>query len=140
MKKILTILALISILFAAESTDFNDIDEEDIPKVLSIIKDGTKDNLPIVLDDYTTLFDIVALQNVIEYRNRIDSNNEHLKKLLKENKQALIQTTYENNRNYLCGDAEIRYLLQKGATFVYVFFDLNNKELFKFSVQNKDCK
>ena len=140
MKKILTILALISTLFAAESTDFNDIDVEDIPKVLSIIKDGTKDNLPIVLDDYTTLFDIVALQNVIEYRNRIDSNNEHLKKLLKENKQALIQTTYENNRNYLCGDAEIRYLLQKGAMFVYVFFDLNNKELFKFSVQNKDCK
>ncbi len=140
MKKILTILALISTLFAAESSDFNDIDEEDIPKVLSIIKDGTKDNLPIVLDDYTTLFDIVTLQNVIEYRNRIDSNNEHLKKLLKENKQALIQTTYENNRNYLCGDTEIRYLLQKGATFVYVFFDLNNKELFKFSVQEKDCK
>ncbi|MDD2383711.1 MAG: hypothetical protein PHN18_05930 [Sulfurospirillaceae bacterium] len=140
MKKILTILALISTLFAAETTDFNDIDEEDIPKVLSIIKDGTKDNLPIMLDDYTTLFDIVALQNVIEYRNRIDSNNEHLKKLLKENKQALIETTYENNRNYLCGDSEIRYLLQKGATFVYVFFDLNNKELFKFSVQNKDCK
>lgn len=139
MKKILTILALISTLFAAESSDFNDIDEEDIPKVLSIIKDGTKDNLPIMLDDYTTVFDIVTLQNVIEYRNRIDSNNEHLKKLLKENKQALIQTTYENNRNYLCGDAEIRYLLQKGATFVYVFFDLNNKELFKFSVQAKDC-
>ncbi|MDD3342445.1 MAG: hypothetical protein PHR87_02595 [Sulfurospirillaceae bacterium] len=139
MKKILTILALIATLFAADNSDFNEIDQEDIPKVLSIIKDGTKDNLPIMLDDYTTLFDIVTLQNVIEYRNRIDSNNEHLKKLLKENKPALIQTTFENNRNYLCSDSEIRYLLKKGAIFTYIFFDLNNKELFKFSVHASDC-
>lgn len=140
MKKILTILALISRLLADNTTDLNEIDEADIPKVLAIIKDGTKDSLPIILDDYTKVFDIVTLQNVIEYRNQIDTNNEYLQKLLKENKAALIQTTFENNRNYLCGDSEIRHLLKKGAIFVYIFYDLHQKELFKFKVQSSDCQ
>ena len=140
MKKFLTILALISTLLADNASDLEDINEEDIPKILSIIKDGTKDNLPIILDEYTTLFDIVSVQNIIEYRNKINSSNENVKKILKEDKGTLIKTTFENNKSYLCSDYETRLLLKKGAIFIYVFFDSNTTELFKFSVQEKDCK
>lgn len=140
MKKIFTILALISTLFADNSSDFEEISEQDVPKILSIIKEGTKENLPIVLDEYTTVFDIVTVHNIIEYRNKINSENENLKKILKEDKGTLIKTTFENNKSYLCSDYETRFLLKKGAIFIYVFFDLNSTELFKFSVQDKDCK
>ncbi|MFB1008692.1 MAG: hypothetical protein QMB85_06385, partial [Sulfurospirillum sp.] len=61
MKKFLTILALISKLIADDSSDLDEIKEEDIPKILSIIKDGTKEHLPMMLDDYTTLVDIVSV-------------------------------------------------------------------------------
>lgn len=114
MKKFLTILALISTLLADNTNDLEDINEEDIPKILSIIKDGTKDNLPIILDEYTTLFDIVSVQNAIEYRNKINSHNENVKKILKEDKGTLIKTTFENNKSYLCSDYETRLLLKKG--------------------------
>lgn len=139
MKKILTILALISSLFASDNTDFDEITAEDVPKILSIIKDGTKDTLPIVLDDYTTVFDVVSVQNVIEYKNLINTSNPNVKMILKADKGALAKTTFENNRNYLCSDEETRLLLKKGAIFSYVFYDFTNIELFKFSVQNKDC-
>lgn len=140
MKKFVTILALISTLFADDTNDLDEIKEEDVPKILSIIKDGTKEHLPMMLDDYTTLVDIVSIQNAIEYRNRINSANEHVKTILKADKGTLIKTTFENNKNYLCSDYETRLLLKKGAVFVYVFFDMNNAELFKFSIQDKDCQ
>lgn len=140
MKKILTILALLSRLLADDTNDFDNIKEEDVPKILSIIKDGTKEHLPIMLDDYTTLVDIVSVQNAIEYRNRINSHNEYVQSILKADKGTLIKTTFENNRGYLCSDTETRELLRKGAIFVYVFYDLNNTEIFKFAIQNKDCQ
>lgn len=140
MKKFLTIVALILKLVAEDSNDLDEIKEEDIPKILSIIKDGTKEHLPMMLDDYTTLIDIISVQNAIEYRNRINSANEHVKTILKADKGTLIKTTFENNKSYLCNDYETRLLLKKGAVFVYVFFDLNNTELFKFSIQDKDCQ
>lgn len=140
MKKFLIILALISRLVADDANDLDEIKEEDIPKILSIIKDGTKEHLPMMLDDYTTLVDIVSVQNAIEYRNRINSANEHVKTILKADKGTLIKTTFENNKSYLCNDYETRSLLRKGAVFIYVFYDLNNVELFKFSIQNKDCQ
>lgn len=139
MKKIFTILALISVLLADNNSDLDDITEEDVPKILSIIRDGTKENLPIILDEYTAVFDVVSLENGIEYKNHINSMNEHIKSILKADKGTLIKTTFENNRNYLCSDSETRLLLKKGAVFIYTFYDLNNVELFKFSVQNKDC-
>lgn len=140
MKRLLIILALISRLVADDSNDLDEIKEEDIPKILSIIKDGTKEHLPMMLDDYTTLIDIMSVQNAIEYRNRINSANEHVKTILKADKGTLIKTTFENNKSYLCSDYETRLLLKKGAVFIYVFFDLNNTELFKFSIQDKDCQ
>lgn len=141
MKKLVTILALLSTLFALDdSNDLDEIKEEDVPKILSIIKDGTKEHLPMMLDDYTTLVDIVSVHNAIEYRNRINSANEHVKTILKADKGTLIKTTYENNKSYLCSDYETRALLKKGAVFIYVFFDMNNAELFKFSIQDKDCQ
>jgi len=140
MKKILTILALLSRLLADDTNDFDNIKEEDVPKILSIIKDGTKEHLPIMLDDYTTLVDIVSVQNAIEYRNRINSHNEYVQSILKADKGTLIKTTFENNRGYLCSDTETRELLRKGAIFIYVFYDLNNTEIFKFAIQNKDCQ
>jgi len=140
MKKIFTILALISVLLADNNTDLDEITVEDIPKILSIIKEGTKENLPIVLDEYTTVFDVLSLQNAIEYKNHINSLNEHIKSILKTDKGTLIKTTFENNRNYLCSDEETRLLLQKGAIFIYVFYDLNDLELFRFSIQDKDCQ
>jgi len=140
MKKILTILALLSRLLADDTNDFDNIKEEDVPKILSIIKDGTKEHLPIMLDDYTTLVDIVSVQNAIEYRNRINSHNEYVQSILKADKGTLIKTTFENNRGYLCSDTETRELLKKGAIFIYVFYDLNNTEIFKFAIQNKDCQ
>ncbi|AFL68749.1 hypothetical protein [Sulfurospirillum barnesii] len=139
MKKFLTILALITTLLADNPNDLDEIKEEDIPKILSIIKDGTKEYLPMMLDDYTTLVDIVCVQNAIEYRNRINSENEHVKIILKADKGTLIKTTFENNKSYLCSDPETKMLLSKGAIFVYVFYDLHDAELFKFSVQHKDC-
>jgi uncharacterized protein YPO0396 len=139
MKKILTIVALISTLCANETPDFDEITADDIPKILSIIKEGTKDNLPIVLDDYTTVFDVVSVENLIEYKNLINTSNPNVKMLLKADKGALAKTTFENNRNYLCSDEETRLLLKKGAVFSYVFYDFTNIELFKFSVQYKDC-
>jgi len=139
MKKILTILALISVLFANERTDFDEITTEDVPKILSIIKEGTKDSLPIVLDDYTTVFDVVSFQNLIEYKNLINTSNPHVKMLLKADKGALAKTTFENNRNYLCSDEETLLLLKKGAVSSYVFYDFTNIILFKFSVQYDDC-
>jgi hypothetical protein len=139
MKKIVTILALISVLFANERTDFDEITTEDVPKILSIIKEGTKDSLPIVLDDYTTVFDVVSFQNLIEYKNLINTSNPHVKMLLKADKGALAKTTFENNRNYLCSDEETLLLLKKGAVFSYVFYDFTNIILFKFSVQYDDC-
>jgi len=140
MKRLLIILALISRLVAEDANDLDEIKEEDVPKILSIIKDGTKDHLPMMLDDYTTLVDIVSVNNAIEYRNRINSANEHVKTILKADKGTLIKTTFDNNKNYLCSDYETRALLKKGAIFVYVFFDMNNAELFKFSIQDKDCQ
>ncbi|ACZ12417.1 hypothetical protein [Sulfurospirillum deleyianum] len=140
MKKFLTILTLISTLLAENPNDLDEIKEEDIPKILSIIKDGTKEHLPMMLDDYTTLVDIVSVQNAIEYRNRINSENEHVKTILKADKGTLIKTTFENNKSYLCNDYETRMLLKKGAIFIYVFYDLSDTELFKFSVQEKDCQ
>lgn len=140
MKKFLTILTLISTLFADITNDLDEISEEDIPKILSIIKDGTKEHLPMMLDDYTTLVDIVSVQNAIEYRNRINSENKHVQTILKADKGTLIKTTFENNKSYLCSDYETRMLLKKGAIFIYVFYDLSDTELFKFSVQEKDCE
>lgn len=140
MKRLLIILALISKLVAEDSNDLDEIKEEDIPKILSIIKDGTKEHIPMMLDDYTTLVDIISVHNAIEYRNRINSANEHVKTILKADKGTLIKTTFENNKSYLCNDYETRSLLKKGAVFIYVFFDLNNTELFKFSIQDKDCQ
>jgi uncharacterized protein YPO0396 len=141
MKKLLTILALLSRLLADDNaTDDESFKEEDIPKILSIIKDGTKDYLPMMLDDYTTLVDVVSVQNAIEYRNRINSQNEYIQTILKTDKGTLIKTTFENNRSYLCSDTETKQLLKNGAIFVYVFYDLNNTELFKFSIQYKDCQ
>ena len=140
MKKIFTILALISLLFADNNSELDDITEEDVPKILSIIKDGTKENLPIILDEYTTVFDVTSLQNAIEYKNSINSLNEHIKTILKADKGMLLKTIFENNRNYLCNDPETRLLLKKGAVFIYTFYDLSNIELFKFSIQDKDCR
>lgn len=140
MKKFLTILTLISTLFADITNDLDEISEEDIPKILSIIKDGTKEHLPMMLDDYTTLVDIVSVQNAIEYRNLINSANEHVQTILKADKGTLIKTTFKNNKSYLCSDYETRMLLKKGAIFIYVFYDLSDTELFKFSVQEKDCE
>jgi len=140
MKKILTILTLISTLFANEPTDFDEITTEDVPKILSIIKDGTKESLPIVLDDYTTVFDVISVHNLIEYKNLINTSNEHVKMLLKADKGALAKATFENNRNYLCSDSETLLLLKKGAVFSYIFYDFTNIQLFKFSVQYKDCE
>ncbi|NCD12541.1 MAG: hypothetical protein EOL93_08300 [Epsilonproteobacteria bacterium] len=140
MKKFLTILTLISTLFADITNDLDEISEEDIPKILSIIRDGTKEHLPMMLDDYTTLVDIVSVQNAIEYRNRINSANEHVQTILTADKGTLIKTTFENNKSYLCSDYETRMLLKKGAIFIYVFYDLSDMELFKFSVQEKDCE
>ena len=71
MKIIFTILALISLLYAETNNELDDITEEDVPKILSIIKEGTKENLPIILDEYTTVFDVISLQNAIEYKNNI---------------------------------------------------------------------
>lgn len=140
MKKYLTILALISSLIADNPNDFDEITSEDIPKILSIIQESTKEDLPIVLDDYTTLFDVFVIQNIIEYKNQINSEDENLKKLLETDKEALIKSTFENNKNYLCGDEETRVLLKKGAIFVYDFYDFYNTQLFRFSVQEKDCQ
>lgn len=140
MKKFFTILALISSLIAENSNDFDEITTEDIPKILSIIQENTKEGLPIVLDDYTTLFDVFAIQNIIEYKNQINSEDENLKKLLASDKETLIKSTFENNKNYLCGDEETRLLLKKGAIFVYDFYDFYNTQLFRFSIQEKDCK
>ncbi len=139
MKKILTILALISSLLANESNELDSISKEDVPKILSIIKEGTKEHLPIILDDYTTVFDINSIQNIIEYKNIINTSNDHVKILLKADKAALVKATFENNRNYLCSDSETRLLLKMGAVFVYVFYDFTNIELFKFSVEYKNC-
>lgn len=94
----------------------------------------------MMLDNYTTLVDIVSVQNAIEYRNRINSANEHVQTILKADKGTLIKTTFENNKSYLCSDYETRMLLKKGAIFIYVFYDLSDTELFKFSVQEKDCE
>ncbi|DAB37092.1 MAG: hypothetical protein EOM49_02965 [Epsilonproteobacteria bacterium] len=140
MKKYAIIVALLTSLFANDVTDDDNFKEEDIPKILSIIKDGTKEHIPMLLDDYTTLVDVVSFQNAIEYRNRINSHNEMIQTILKTDKGTLIKTTFENNRSYLCSDEEIKQLLKHGAVFVYVFYDLNNTELFKFSVQYKDCQ
>ena len=140
MKRLLIILALISRLIAEDANDLDEIKEEDIPKILSIIKDGTKEHLPMMLDDYTTLVDIVSVNNAIEYRNRINSANEHVKTILKADKGTLIKTTFYNNKSYLCSDYETRSLLKKGAIFIYVFYDMNNAELFKFAIQDKDCQ
>ncbi len=140
MKKYAIIVALLTSLFANDVNDDDNFKEEDIPKILSIIKDGTKEHIPMLLDDYTTLVDVVSFQNAIEYRNRINSHNEMIQTILKTDKGTLIKTTFENNRSYLCSDEEIKQLLKHGAVFVYVFYDLNNTELFKFSVQYKDCQ
>jgi|GEM_PF-680018 len=140
MKKYAIIVALLTSLFANDANDDDNFKEEDIPKILSIIKDGTKEHIPMLLDDYTTLVDVVSFQNAIEYRNRINSHNEMIQTILKTDKGTLIKTTFENNRSYLCSDEEIKQLLKHGAVFVYVFYDLNNTELFKFSVQYKDCQ
>ncbi|WP_442765310.1 hypothetical protein [Sulfurospirillum cavolei] len=140
MKKYAIIVALLTSLFANDVTDDDNFKEEDIPKILSIIKDGTKEHIPMLLDDYTTLVDVVSFQNAIEYRNRINSHNEMIQTILKTDKGTLIKTTFENSRSYLCSDEEIKQLLKHGAVFVYVFYDLNNTELFKFSVQYKDCQ
>lgn len=140
MKIIFTILALISLLYAQTNNELDDITEEDVPKILSIIKEGTKENLPIILDEYTTVFDVTSLQNAIEYKNNINSLNEHIKTILKTDKNMLFKTIFENNKNYLCNDPETYLLLKKGAVFIYSFYDLNNLELFKFSIQKKDCR
>ena len=140
MKRWLIILALISQLFADTTPDEDDFNAEDIPKILSIIKESTKEHLPVLLDDYTTLVDVVSFQNAIEYRNRINSQNPTVKTILQSDKGTLIKTTFENNRSYLCSDSEIKALLKHGAIFVYVFNDLNNTELFKFTIQAKDCQ
>ena len=126
MKRWLIILALISQLFADTTPDEDDFNAEDIPKILSIIKESTKEHLPVLLDDYTTLVDVVSFQNAIEYRNRINSQNPTVKTILQSDKGTLIKTTFENNRSYLCSDSEIKALLKHGAIFVYVFNDLNN--------------
>lgn len=140
MKKYLIILALFSSLIADNASDFDDITSENIPQILSIIQESTKENLPIVLDDFTTLFDVFAIQNIIEFKNMINSENEHLKTLLLNDKEALIKSTFENNKSYLCSDAETKLLLQKGAIFVYSFYDFYNTPLFKFNIQYKDCQ
>ncbi len=139
MKKLILLTTILLAFSSSHCDAFDQITQDDIPKILSIIRDGTKEHLPIILDDYTTVFDIVSVQNVIEYRNSINTSNEHIKTLLSIDKESLIKATFENNRNYLCGDEETRLLLQKGAIFVYVFYDFLNTQLFKFSVQNSDC-
>lgn len=139
MKIFFTILSLISFLVAYEGNELDSITKEDVPKILSIIKDGTKDHLPIILDDYTTVFDINSIQNIIEYKNIINTSNTHVKMLLKADKNALVKATFENNRNYLCSDSETLLLLKMGAVFVYIFYDFTNIELFKFSVEYKNC-
>ncbi len=140
MKKLFVILACTLALFADNTDLLDDITEADVPKILSIIKEGTKDALPVILDEYTTVFDVSSLQNVIEYKNSINTLNEHIKDILKTDKKMLFKTIFENNQNYLCNDPEIRPLLRRGAIFVYSFYDLNSIELFRFSIQNKDCK
>ena len=51
MKKLFLILALNSLLFANDAEFLDDITEADVSKILSIIKEGTKDSLPIMLDE-----------------------------------------------------------------------------------------
>ena len=140
MKKLFLILALNSLLFANDAEFLDDITEADVSKILSIIKEGTKESLPIMLDEYTTVFDVKSLQNAIEYKNSINTMNEHIKDIIKTDKKKLFNTIFENNRNYLCTDPEIRPLLKKGAVFIYSFYDLSSIELFRFSIHEKDCK
>lgn len=139
MKKLILLTTTLLAFLSNQCNAFDQITEDDVPKILSIIKEGTKEYLPIILDDYTTVFDVVSVQNVIEYRNNINTSNEHIKNLLAIDKDSLIKATFENNRNYLCGDEETRLLLEKGAIFVYVFYDFLNTQLFKFSIQSSDC-
>ena len=140
MKKLFVIVACALALLADEGDLLDDITQADVPQILSIIKEGTKDNLPVMLDEYTTVFDVVSLQNVSEYKNSINTLNEHIKDILKTDKKMLFKTILENNKNYLCNDPEIRPLLRHGAIFVYSFYDLSSIELFRFSIQNKDCQ
>lgn len=120
MKKILTILALISTLFANEATDFDEITTEDVPKILAIIKDGTKESLPVVLDDYTTVFDVISIHNLIEYKNLINTSNEHVKNAFKNSKGALAKATFENNRNYLAVTMKHSYCSKRCCVFIRI--------------------
>ncbi|MDD3324873.1 MAG: hypothetical protein PHN38_07105 [Sulfurospirillaceae bacterium] len=140
MKKIVLLSLLCLFLWADATQEFDDMKSEDVEKIMILIEEKAKETLPIQLDRLTQLVGVIAKKNTLEYRNKINTNNQTIAKMLKEGLDDVVEDTFDSNRKDLCRNEDTRYIMSKGGIFIYLFFDIKDEELFRFTVDIMDCK
>ena len=126
------IIASVAVFFFINQFDL--FDKKNIEKQLVTMSKEINKNTPYQLDQFTILDSTMAYKNTIVYKMTIfNINFEDLEIGFVENKLFLTV------RNLLCTEESTKKAINKGAIFKYMYNEENNKYLFSFTIDSKDC-
>ncbi|PHR74366.1 MAG: hypothetical protein COA66_00820 [Arcobacter sp.] len=148
MEKIIFLICMISVsLFAGidgnKKVDFSQYDKVKLSKILKSMTNEVSKSLPMQMDKITTLARIYTYNKMLVYVKEVDvSANISIRKLLetKKDKQALKKVLYEQDKNTVCNEVFLSYLLKKkNAIIEYQWQNKKAIPIFEYTVEYKDC-
>jgi len=114
-----------------------------LSEILREISNETSKSLPMKMDRVTTLARIYSYKNKLYYVKKINLSAEpSLKKFLetKKSKYSLKKVLYKQDKNTVCNELFMSYLLKKkNAIIEYQWQDENAIPIFEYTVEYKDC-
>lgn len=148
MKKFIFILLISSSIFAGMNEkgkiDLSVYDNIKLSSLLKFMADGVSKQIPIQIDNITTLTRVFSYKNKIVYIKEIETfKSKDIQELLKtsEGTYSLKREAYKQDRNIVCNERILFYLLKtKGAIVEYRWQNEKVKQLFDYTVEYKDCK
>ena len=114
---------------------FGDDPEDKIEKALISAASTLRKQLPLKLDEFTTLNTVVAGKRSLHYGYGLSFKEHDLGNGLGKFKSQLIRQITNN----ACNHKDMTATLKNGVSFHYTYFDSNGALVFKHQVQQKDC-
>lgn len=143
MKKVIsTLLTLITFFYSNavfsldKNGNFESRQEQDAYLILTLKNMAKEINAqtPIILDEYTKLTSVIALQKTIIFNYLLHRTN------YKEiNPQELNKIALENLNHSACQSKATQNLIDLGVEYVYIYFSNDGKQVTRASIKSYRC-
>ena len=91
------------------------------------------EQLPMRLDEYTTLTNVVARDTDLQYHYTVDAKKSEI------DLDPFISHMKSNLETKACNQKDMRFTISRGGTYTYLYSGSDGASLFDFTIGKKEC-